>query len=289
MASLRQFVPQEKIYYPLIDVLWLISAMFIIWFHTPPRFAPATDNIVWYIGVSLFFFISGCLFHADNVPLKSFMRKIFKRLVWPALVCYLFFYLLWLFFGRYHAGIEDLSARWYDPLIQLILGEPSLVCSTLWFIVAMVVIQGVSWLFINRCSLPLLLALSVVLAIIAPFIKCKVLNVNFVSVFMIWHTLGICFQKINQKYMLLKPGERKNCLMRIKQVGVLILAFQNYVIGCLKMLFGHFSVDLMAASWYMKYVVAILAIIITIVSALVVDRLFSFITDVSLLKRDRKG
>lgn len=277
--------PHPKVYYPFLDVLWFFSAIFIIWFHTPPRFEPNIDNIMWYIGVALFFFISGCLFHTENVSSANFWNRTFKRLIWPSLVCYLFFYLLWLVWGRYHAGIEDLNAHWYDPLIQLVLGQPSLVCSTLWFIVALVVIQCFSYYMCKKCALPILVIVSIVFAAVAPMIKLKLFNINFVCVFLIWHTLGICFQRLIPKYNLLKSGEQNTWLVRTKQVGVLILAFQNYIIGCLKILFNQFNVELMSASWYMKYIVALLAIIITIASALLVDKMFPFITNISLLKK----
>lgn len=275
---------QPKVYYPFLDALWFFSAIFIIWFHTPPRFEPSTDDIVWYIGVALFFFISGCLFHTENVPANHFWKRIFKRLLWPSLVCYLFFYLLWVLFGRYHAGIEDLNANWYDPLIQLALGQPSLVCATLWFVVALAVIQCFSYYVLKRGTLSILVAVSLLLAVAASLITLKIFCINFVSIFLIWHTLGMCFQRLIQKHKILNTGEQKKWLARIKQAGVLILAFQNYVIGCLKLLFNHFNVDLLTAPLYMKFIVALLSVCITMASALLVDRMCPFITNVSLFK-----
>ena len=112
-------------YYPFIDKLWLFSTIYIVWFHTPPRFEAGTDNIIWYIGVALFFFISGSLFHSDRLTAKDFVARQFHRLTLPSLVCYMAFYLLWVFFGRYHASVEDLEAQWYDPLTELVTGQPN--------------------------------------------------------------------------------------------------------------------------------------------------------------------
>ena len=63
------------------------------------------------------------------------------------------FYLLWVFFGRYHASVEDLEAQWYDPLTELVTGQPNLVAAPLWFIVTLLVIQGTTYIIRNSSTI----------------------------------------------------------------------------------------------------------------------------------------
>lgn len=265
-------------YYPFIDKLWLFSIIYIVWFHTPPRFEAGTDNIIWYIGVALFFFISGSLFHSDRLTAKDFVARQFHRLTLPSLVCYMAFYLLWVFFGRYHASIEDLEAQWYDPLTELVTGQPNLVAAPLWFIVTLLVIQGTTYIIRKKLPLSVLLLISVCITAFSSFIDINYFNIHFASVFFIWHTLGICFQHYLLPHVL-TPGTPVKWITRIKAAGVPILAFQNYVIGCVKILLSALcAYDLTTAPLYAKFVVAAIAFVITTVTALVANEAIKKIT-----------
>lgn len=222
---------EAKKHYPFLDKLWLFSVCFIVWFHTPPRFDRGTDLAFWYIGLSFFFFTSGCLFNAENSSLKSFFKKKFRRLVWPALVCYLGFYLLWLVFGRYHAGVEDLEARWYDPLIELVIGDLELVAVPLWFVYALMLIQSTTILLMKKGSYPLLCVVSLFFFLISPWVEFHYYYIHFAIRFYIWHTLGVWLRaKWIQKTW--QSGSPTPWISSIKEVGIVILAAQNYVIGC---------------------------------------------------------
>lgn len=258
-------------YYPFMDKLWLFSIIYIVWFHTPPRFEADTDNIIWYIGVALFFFISGSLFHSDRLIAKDFVARQFHRLVLPSLICYLVFYVLWVFFGRYHASIEDLEAQWYDPLTELVTGQPNLVAAPLWFIVALLVIQSITYIICKKLHLLALLLISICITVFSSFIDINYFNIHFASVFFIWHTMGICFQHYLLPHVL-TPRTPIKWITNIKAAGVPILAFQNYVIGCIKILLSTFcAYDLMIAPLYAKFIVAAIAFVITTVTALVAN------------------
>lgn len=274
-------------HYPLIDYVWVFSVFFVIWFHTPPRFEPQVDRVVWYLCVGLFFVVSGILFNPQRYTLKSFLQKTAERLVWPAMLCYIAFYVLWLVFGRYHAGVEDLEARWFDPLIEMVTGNPKLVAAPLWFIVALVVIRCVTYALCQLKSVAILILASLAIAALSPYLSNVFFCLRYASIFFVCHTAGMLFQMFLLK-RICSVGAPIPLIREMKEVGVIILAFQNYIIGCLKIGFSHFDVDLLSAPPYMKYVVSAIAIVLTVGSALLANKICPIITKPSLLKRWNK-
>jgi len=266
----------------MIDYFWMYSLCLVIFFHTPPRFEPRIDEIVWYVSVACFFFVSGILFHF-NCSLKKFMSKTAERLIWPSFVCYIIFYCLWVFFGRYHAGIEDLEARWYDPLIEFITGHPTLVAAPLWFIVVLIVIRTISYGLCKINSIFPLLSVTILITLTASFLSNDYFCLRFAALFFIWHTLGILFQLYLLKRFctIRKPNKY---IIHIKGVGVIILAIQNYVIGCLKIGYNHFFNDLNDSTLFTKFFVSAIAIVLTISIALTINKVFPVITKPSLIR-----
>ena len=269
---------QDKPYYPVVDYMWIGAIVFIIWFHCPPRFSAPVDNCLWYLGIAFFFFISGLLFTVD--PTKKFWEFVCNRasrLLWPSLVCYIFFYLLWLVWGRYHAGIEDLEANWYDPIIELLQGLPTLVAAPLWFIICLFLMQVLSFVLCKIWKVTVLPLVGILLCVLALFFDWNFYTINFLCTFFLWHALGTMFRQSRYWSTYIKTGKRQKTIIDIKEGGVIIVACQNYVIGILSMTLRFAGYDLSEAPLYMKFVIAIISTVICITIALFCKRYLPFV------------
>lgn len=124
-----------------LDLANVLAMACVVWFHIPS----AMEVPVWheeYMAVNaMFFILSGCSFGLAlprYATLRALLRRICRRLVWPTMVMYAVCYVLWLAIGKKLCG--DV-AEWYEPLVQFLTGNFTLVLATYWFIVCLIGMQ----------------------------------------------------------------------------------------------------------------------------------------------------
>lgn len=119
----------------------VLAMLCVVWFHIPSALEMPI-RYTEYIAVNVsFFLLAGYSFTLAGTERRTFgalLRHQGSRLVRPTLVFYCIFYLLWLVVGKRLAGD---AAEWYDPIIELLTGNFSLVLATYWFVVCLMGLQ----------------------------------------------------------------------------------------------------------------------------------------------------
>ena len=125
-----------------LDYIKCISMFIVIVYHTPPRFDPAREVALFYIGAPVFFFAAGYVFNISKYKgFFSFLAHRARQILVPYTTFFVVFYALWLAVGRRMAGPEEMAIDTLVPLKQFIMGMPDVVLGTFWFIVALFTIQ----------------------------------------------------------------------------------------------------------------------------------------------------
>ena len=125
-----------------LDYIKCISMFIVIVYHTPPRFDPAREVALFYVGAPVFFFAAGYVFNIDKYKgFFSFLRHRARQILVPYTTFFIIFYALWLAVGRRMAGPEEMAISIFTPLKQFVVGMPDVILGTFWFIVALFTIQ----------------------------------------------------------------------------------------------------------------------------------------------------
>lgn len=205
----------DKISQPINRIGWIDECRFltlflVIFYHTPPRMEIMAERALWHILMAYFFFISGICFDSRSLEeTKTFVYRRVRRLLLPYFTLSVSIYILWLSGGRYWAGGNDMSARWFDPLVELIEGRPSLVAASLWFVCALFMCQ---LLFFMLCKMlgnkrmPLLF-LCLCLFFVSVFCnwECtRFWQLDYALLFLPFYAVGTCGRTIWLSWMLQK-------------------------------------------------------------------------------------
>lgn len=138
----------------------------MILFHTPPRLPLLDDGVILNMRMPVFFFISGLLYASDRYDghFVDYARRRCRQILVPYVVFTLLFYALWLAVGRRMVGPEEMAIPWWQPLVELVTGDPHTVVAPFWFITSLLTMQLIYyWMyrFVPRAwLLPLAFAMS---------------------------------------------------------------------------------------------------------------------------------
>lgn len=203
MAGAIAIRVKNNIVQPLKRIGWMDECRFltlflVIFYHTPPRMEIMTERALWHILMAIFFFVSGVCFDSRKTgDFKTFLLRRIRRLLIPYFTLSLTIYIAWLLGGRCWAGGADMSARWFAPLEELVMGRPSLVAAALWFVCALFMCQ---MLFLILCkilkdkSLPLLLASFCLLSVpvFGDWECTRYWQLDYALLFMPFYAVGAC-------------------------------------------------------------------------------------------------
>ena len=169
-----------------LDYIKFISMFIVIVYHTPPRFDPAREVALFYIGAPVFFFAAGYVFNIDKYKgFFSFLKHRARQILVPYTTFFILFYALWLIVGRRMAGPEEMAIDILTPLRQFVAGMPDVILGTFWFIVALFTMQIIYyplrkylrgwWPFV----IALMLNLSLLILPYLPWFRCWNLDKAF--------------------------------------------------------------------------------------------------------------
>ncbi|MCF0219138.1 MAG: acyltransferase family protein [Muribaculaceae bacterium] len=160
-----------------IDYAKVCLMVFIVFYHTPPRLG-VLENLACLLCLASFFFVAGLLFKDEKYNnIWQFILHRCKQLLVPYFFFFLFFYTIWLLFGREMAG--DTKIALTAPIIEFITGRPETICGPMWFVVCLFSVQVIYYL-LNRI-LPskfvfLITCLMPFLSLVLPFSSYFMLN-----------------------------------------------------------------------------------------------------------------
>ncbi len=125
-----------------LDYMKFIAMSLVVFHHTPPRYNPAHEVGLIYVGMPMFFFAAGYLFKvAKEQDFFTFLRHRARKILIPYTTFFVVFYALWLVMGRRMAGPEEMAIDPLLPLWQFISGQPDVVVAPFWFLATMFTMQ----------------------------------------------------------------------------------------------------------------------------------------------------
>ena len=128
-----------------VDWLRALCIVGIVLYHTPPTLF-SNEKVNFYITamsfcLPCFFLASGLVYRGEKYPtLLAFVKHRVRQLLVPYFAFSLIFYTLWLVIGR-RVATDDMAIAWWQPLVDMIAGKPSIVCAPLWFVTCLFTIQ----------------------------------------------------------------------------------------------------------------------------------------------------
>lgn len=140
----------DKKHYAWVDYAKCLSMLLVISYHSPGLSDGLARNLILLLGMPVFFMISGFLFSAEKFPtLRSFLKRRCAQLLVPYTCFYLFFYILWLLLGRSMGDAAEQAIPWWDPLLDFLCGNPTVVIAPYWFVCCLFVIQTIYYLLLR--------------------------------------------------------------------------------------------------------------------------------------------
>lgn len=125
-----------------LDYMKFIAMSLVVFHHTPPRYNPAHEVGLIYVGMPMFFFAAGYLFKvAKEQYFFTFLQRRARKILIPYTTFFIVFYALWLIVGRRMAGPEEMAIDPLIPLKQFITGQPDVVVAPFWFLATMFTLQ----------------------------------------------------------------------------------------------------------------------------------------------------
>ncbi len=125
-----------------LDYMKFIAMSLVVFHHTPPRYNPAHEVGLIYVGMPMFFFAAGYLFKvAKEQNFFTFLKRRAGKILIPYTTFFIVFYALWLIVGRRMAGPEEMAIDPLIPLKQFITGQPDVVVAPFWFLATMFTLQ----------------------------------------------------------------------------------------------------------------------------------------------------
>ena len=125
-----------------LDYMKFIAMSLVVFHHTPPRYNPAHEVALVYVGMPMFFFAAGYLFKVvKEQDFLTFLRPRARKILIPYTTFFVVFYALWLAVGRRMAGPEEMAIDPLTPLWQFIQGRPDVVVAPFWFLATMFTMQ----------------------------------------------------------------------------------------------------------------------------------------------------
>lgn len=159
----------EKTRYIWVDYAKFISIFLVVSFHTPPELPSYWGEILRSLRMPAFFLISGFLFNPDKFSsFVNFLKHRSIQLLIPYVSFFFLFYFLWLLLGNHLGGDEDVQAKFYQPLIEFILGRPNIVIAPCWFICCLFSMQIIHFVLIKHFSRNWVL----IICFLLPFMNC---------------------------------------------------------------------------------------------------------------------
>lgn len=127
-----------KKHYVWVDYAKFLSIFLVVYFHTPPKLDGIYGTLLGLIRMPCFYFLSGFLFRFEKYPsFFKFAKHRSKQLLIPYFCFFGLFYAYWLITGHN----DDPDAPLYQPLLEYLYGRPSLVCTPMWFISCLFILQ----------------------------------------------------------------------------------------------------------------------------------------------------
>ncbi len=125
-----------------LDYMKFIAMALVVFHHTPPRYEPAHEQALIYVGMPMFFFAAGYLFNiAKQKDFWTFLKHRARKILIPYTTFFIVFYALWLVVGRRMAGPEEMAIDPMTPLWQFITGSPDVVVAPFWFLATIFTMQ----------------------------------------------------------------------------------------------------------------------------------------------------
>ena len=125
-----------------LDYMKFIAMSLVVFHHTPPRYNPAHEVGLIYVGMPMFFFAAGYLFKvAKEQNFFTFLKRRAGKILIPYTTFFIVFYALWLVMGRRMAGPEEMAIDPLLPLWQFVTGQPDVVVAPFWFLATMFTLQ----------------------------------------------------------------------------------------------------------------------------------------------------
>lgn len=195
-----------------IDYGKVIGIYLVVLAHTN-LYIPLKDGIYTFL-MPVFFFISGYLFSFSRNPLyKDFTKKRFKQLIIPYIWINIITYFFWLILGRHFGNGFDANIPWYDPLVNILLGNGiKLVHNVpIWFLVCLFLVENIFFLIFKNIKrlwfgLILFIAIGYLNYTFNPYLLPYSFNTSIVA--LIFYIFGYImkekqfFQKSNVLYLL---------------------------------------------------------------------------------------
>ena len=152
-----------------VDYAKVISICLVISYHVPPRNASFIADVVSMLRMPAFFLIAGYLFRIEKfTSLSHFVRHRSTQLLIPYMSFFVLFYILWLLVGRTVVGGDELSIPVWKPLMEFLLGSPSVIVAPYWFICCLYVTQLVYYILAKNISRKYLIAICLLM----PYLNC---------------------------------------------------------------------------------------------------------------------
>jgi len=188
-----------------IDYMKFIAMFLVVVYHTPPRYDPAHEVALFYMGAPIFFFAAGYLFNvARQKGFLTFLAHRAKQILVPYTTFFIIFYALWLVVGRRMAGPEEMAIDKLTPLWQFVQGTPQVVLGPFWFLAALFTMQVIyypisRWLK-GRWPLVVSLLLSLSL-LVMPDVPCfRYWNLDKAFLYMPIFAVGNCCRELVGKF-----------------------------------------------------------------------------------------
>lgn len=160
---------EQTVRYEWVDYAKVLSICFVISYHVPPRDSSFFADVISMLRMPAFFLIAGYLFRTEKfTSLFNFIRHRGIQLLIPYTSFFILFYILWLVVGRDVVGSEELAIPIWKPLVQYILGTPSIVLAPYWFVCCLFVTQVVYYFLAKTISRNFLF----VLCLLVPYLNC---------------------------------------------------------------------------------------------------------------------
>lgn len=198
-----------------LDYMKFIAMTLVVFHHTPPRYDPAHEVGLIYVGMPMFFFAAGYLFKvAKEQDFFTFLLRRARKILIPYTTFFIVFYALWLIVGRRMAGPEEMAIDPLTPLWQFIQGRPEVVVAPFWFLATMFTLQLLYYPIRRYLSgywpfvVSVLLCLSL---LILPDIEClHYWNFDRALLYMPLYAFGNCFKDLVDRFTFHGVGTLQN-------------------------------------------------------------------------------
>lgn len=218
-----------------LDYVRFFSIFLVIVFHTPPRLELVDDAVILNLRVPVFFCISGFLYSFDRWhSFGAYFRHRAKQILVPYCTFFVIFYVLWLAVGRQMVGAEEQAISVWQPVKEMLCGNPQTVVAPFWYIACLFTIQLIYWCVERVVPRKGVFAVCVALALgtyLIPYEVPEVLaigefwNLGNALIFLPFYALGNSFKPMLTRLRFGAPPQASLIVaLAVVSVGVMVSA-----------------------------------------------------------------